>query len=205
MDTSGKDGVIRRVMTAFNASACHVESFKVPTPEEAAHDYLWRIHKATPGRGHVAIFNRSHYEDVLVVRVRELVAENIWQRRYAEINEFEEYLSNHGTRILKFFLHISNEEQKERLLSRLDDPDKHWKFSEGDLSERKLWPKYQEAYEDALARCSTKHAPWYVIPADRKWYRDLAISEIVAETLADMNPKPPKVKLDVKKLRACLR
>ena len=205
MDTSGKDGVIRKVMTAFNATGTRVTSFKVPTAEEAAHDFLWRIHNAAPARGQVGIFNRSQYEDVLVVRVHELVPEKVWSRRYAEINDFEKHLHDHGTRILKFFLHLSRDEQKERLLARLDDPDKHWKFSEGDLAERTHWKDYQAAYTDVLAKCSTKIAPWYVVPADRKWYRDFAISEIVAEALTDMDPMPPKVRLDVKKLKAALK
>ena len=205
MDTSGKDGVIRKVMTAFNATGTRVTSFKVPTAEEAAHDFLWRIHNAAPARGQVGIFNRSHYEDVLVVRVHELVPEKVWSRRYDEINDFEEHLHVHGTRILKFFLHISREEQKERLLARLDEPDKHWKFNEGDLAERTHWKDYQQAYADVLAKCSTKIAPWYVVPADRKWYRDFAISEIVAEALGEMDPQPPKVRLDVKKLKAALK
>jgi PPK2 family polyphosphate:nucleotide phosphotransferase len=202
MDTSGKDGLIRKVMTAFNPQACEVWSFKVPTPEEAAHDFLWRIHRAAPRRGEIAIFNRSHYEDVLVVRVHELVPRAVWSRRYEEINEFERHLHDHGTTVLKFFLHISREEQQERLLARLDEPRKHWKFSEGDLAERQRWKEYQRAYEDALARCSTEDAPWFVIPSDRKWYRDLAVSEIIADALERMDPKPPKVTLDVKRLRA---
>ena len=205
MDTSGKDGLIRKVMTAFNPSGCKVWPFKVPSPEEAAHDFLWRIHHAAPARGQVAIFNRSHYEDVLVVRVHNLVPREVWSRHYEEINDFEAHLHEHGTRILKFFLHISLKEQHERLLARLDDPDKHWKFSEGDLAERKRWPEYVKAYEDALAKCSPKHARWYVIPADRKWYRDLAVSEILREALEEMDPRPPKVRLDVKKLRAELQ
>ncbi len=205
MDTSGKDGLIRKVMTAFNATGTRVTSFKVPTAEEAAHDFLWRIHHAAPARGQVAIFNRSQYEDVLVVRVHELVPEKVWSRRYAEINDFEKHLHEHGTRVLKFYLHISRAEQKARLLARLDQPDKHWKFSAGDLAERTHWKDYESAYEDALAKCSTKHAPWYVIPADRKWYRDFAVSEIVAGALEEMDPKPPVVKLDVKKLKAELK
>ena len=205
MDTSGKDGVIRKVMTAFNASGTRVTSFKVPSDEEKSHDFLWRIHKAAPAKGQVVIFNRSHYEDVLVVRVRELVPEKVWSKRYEIINDFERRLTDNGTRVLKFFLHISNEEQRERLLARLEAPSKHWKFSENDLSERTKWKDYQAAYVDALAKCSTKIAPWFVIPADRKWYRDLAISEIVADTLAEMKPEPPRVKLDLKKLKAKLK
>lgn len=205
MDTAGKDGVIRKVISAFNPQGCKAWSFKVPTPEEAAHDFLWRIHRAAPARGEVAIFNRSHYEDVLVVRVHELVPPSEWKRRYAQINEFERYLHDHGTRILKFFLHIGKDEQKERLLARLDDPAKNWKFSEGDLVERTRWDDYQRAFEDLLGRCSSEHAPWFIVPANRKWYRDLAVSEILADTLEHMNPKPPVVDLDVAKLRARLR
>jgi PPK2 family polyphosphate:nucleotide phosphotransferase len=204
MDTSGKDGVIRKVLTAFNPQGCRVWSFKVPTSEEAGHDFLWRIHRATPARGEVAVFNRSHYEDVLVVRVRGLVPKAVWSRRYERINEFERQLQEHGTRVIKCFLHISKAEQRERLLARLDQPAKHWKFSEADLAERTRWASYHRAYEDALARCSPKHAPWFVIPADRKWYRDLAVSEIVAEALEQMDPRLPKTKLDVKRLRARL-
>jgi PPK2 family polyphosphate:nucleotide phosphotransferase len=205
MDTSGKDGLIRKLSAAFNPAGCRVHPFKVPSPEEAAHDYLWRIHQAAPARGQVAIFNRSHYEDVLVVRVHGLVPRSDWERRYDEINQFENFLAAHGTRVLKFFLHISREEQRERLLARLAQPDKHWKFSAADLKERTYWSQYQKAYEDALARCSSSQAPWYVIPADRRWYRDLAVSEIIAGALAGMKPSPPTVELDVKKLRAQLK
>jgi PPK2 family polyphosphate:nucleotide phosphotransferase len=204
MDSSGKDGVIRKVLTAFNPQGCKVWPFKVPTPEEAGHDFLWRIHKATPSPGEVAVFNRSHYEDVLVVRVRNLVPRAVWSRRYRTINEFERQISERGTRVVKCFLHISGEEQRERLLARLDQADKHWKFSEGDLSERTRWASYHRAYETVLARCSPKQAPWYIIPADRKWYRDLAVSEIIADTLEDMDPQLPKSNLDVKRLRARL-
>lgn len=204
MDAAGKDGVIRKVATAFNPQGCRVWPFKVPTPEEAAHDFLWRIHKAAPAKGEVAIFNRSHYEDVLVVRVHGLVPKSVWSERYAIINEFERRLHEHGTTILKFFLHIDRDEQLERIRARLDDPAKHWKFSEADLNERRRWDDYREAFEDALARCSTRHAPWYVIPANRKWYRDAAVSEIVAGALADMDPRPVEVDLDVERLRARL-
>lgn len=205
MDSAGKDGVIRKVLTVFNPQGCKVWPFKVPTPDEAAHDFLWRIHRATPARGDVAVFNRSHYEDVLVVRVHDLVPRSVWSRRYRVINAFEAHLHEHGTRVLKFFLHISREEQRQRLLARLDEPLKRWKFSDADLVERTRWKSYQRAYEDALARCSTKQAPWYVIPADRKWYRDLAVSEIVADTLEQMGPQLPKAKLDLKRLRAHLQ
>jgi len=204
MDAAGKDGVIRKVIAAFNPQGCKAWSFKQPTSEEARHDFLWRIHKAAPGRGEVAIFNRSHYEDVLVVRVHELVPVHVWKARYGAINEFEQRLHENGTRVVKFYLHISREEQRERLLARIDDPRKHWKFSAADLAERDCWDDYRRAFEDALGRCSTGHAPWYVIPANRKWYRDLAVSEIVAAALADMDPKIPKVEIDVKKLRAQL-
>jgi PPK2 family polyphosphate:nucleotide phosphotransferase len=204
MDAAGKDGVIRKVATAFNPQGCRAWSFKVPTPEEAAHDFLWRIHRAVPPKGDVAIFNRSHYEDVLVVRVHDLVPKSVWSERYAIINEFEQRLSEQGTTILKFFLHIDHDEQTQRIRERLDDPAKHWKFSEADLNERKHWDDYQTAFSDLLGRCSTKHAPWYVIPANRKWYRDVAVSDIIVETLAEMNPRPKAVKLDVKSLRARL-
>jgi PPK2 family polyphosphate:nucleotide phosphotransferase len=204
MDAAGKDGVIRKVATAFNPQGCRAWSFKVPTPEEAAHDFLWRIHKAAPAKGEVAIFNRSHYEDVLVVRVHDLVPKSVWSGRYEIINEFEQRLREHGTTILKFFLHIDRDEQMERIRERLDDPAKHWKFSEGDLNERTRWDDYQAAFEDLLGRCSTKHAPWFVIPANRKWYRDVAVSEIVAGAMAEMNPRTTEVKLDVKRLRARL-
>lgn len=204
MDAAGKDGVIRKVATAFNPQGCRAWSFKAPTPEELAHDFLWRIHRAAPAKGEVAIFNRSHYEDVLIVRVHDLVPKRVWFERYAIINEFERRLVEHGTTILKFFLHISREEQLERLGRRLDDPAKHWKFSEADIDERARWDDYHRAFEDLLARCSTKHAPWFVIPANRKWYRDAAVSEIVAATLAEMDPRPTRVRLDVKRLRARL-
>ena len=204
MDSSGKDGLIRKVMTAFNAQGCRVWPFKVPTAVEASHDFLWRIHRAAPPVGEVAIFNRSHYEDVLVVRVHDLVPRRVWSRRYEAINEFERLLQERGTRVLKFFLHISREEQRERLLARLDHPLKRWKFNDADLVERAHWRRYQRAYEEALARCSPASAPWYVIPADRKWYRDFAVSQIVADELDRMNPRMPKARLAVKKLRARL-
>ncbi|MEO5989935.1 MAG: polyphosphate kinase 2 family protein [Candidatus Eisenbacteria bacterium] len=205
MDASGKDGCIRKVMAAFNPVGAHVHAFKVPTPEEANHDFLWRIHKVTPGRGEVAIFNRSHYEDVLVVRVHGLVPEKEWKRRYLLVNDFERHLSESGTSVLKFFLHINRDEQRERLLKRLEDPSRNWKFNESDLEERIRWDDYQKAFQDALAHCATPLAPWFVIPANHKWYRDFAVSEIVAETLEKMAPQPPKVKLDVKRLKARLR
>jgi PPK2 family polyphosphate:nucleotide phosphotransferase len=204
MDTAGKDGLIRKVLTVFNPQGCQVWPFKVPTAEEANHDFLWRIHRAAPGRGQVAVFNRSHYEDVLAVRVNHLVPKPVWSRRYATINEFERHLREQGTLVLKFFLHISRKEQRARLLARLDDPLKRWKFSAGDLSERKRWNAYQAAYEEALARCSTRHAPWHIIPADHKWYRDLAVSEILAEALEELDARVPVANLNVKRLRAKL-
>ena len=192
MDTGGKDGTIRRVFSGVNPQGVRVASFKVPTPEELAHDYLWRVHKVVPGNGEIVIFNRSHYEDVLVVRVHNIVPKEVWSKRYEQINNFERLLAETGTTILKFFLHIDLDEQKERLQARLDDPAKHWKFRLGDLDERKLWPEYMKAYEDALEKTSTDYAPWYVIPANRKWYRDLVISRILVETLEGLNMQYPK-------------
>lgn len=197
MDTGGKDGAIRRVFDGVNPQGVKVASFKVPTAQELAHDFLWRIHKVTPANGEVVIFNRSHYEDVLVVRVRNLAPKSVWSKRYAQINDFERMLAENGTTILKFFLHISKDEQKERLQARLDDPTKHWKFSLGDLEERKLWDDYQNAYEDAINETSTKHAPWYIVPADRKWYRDLVISTILVDTLKSLKMDFPKPKDDL--------
>ncbi len=193
MDAGGKDGTIRHVMHGVNPQGCQVTSFKVPSKEELAHDYLWRIHKATPRRGYIGIFNRSHYEDVLVVRVHNLVPEDVWRQRYEQINHFEKLLADSGTTILKFFLHISKEEQKERFEERLADPSKNWKFSMGDVEERGYWDDYMRAFEEVLSRCSMPWAPWYVIPANRKWYRNLAISKIIVETLKmlDMRYPPP--------------
>jgi PPK2 family polyphosphate:nucleotide phosphotransferase len=201
MDTGGKDGVIRHVFTGFNPQNIRVASFKVPTAEEASHDFLWRIHRAVPVRGEVGVFNRSHYEDVVVVRVKDLVEKDVWSKRYDRINEFEELLAESGTQVVKLFLHIGKDEQKARLQARLDDPDRRWKFSLGDLEERKRWDRYMEAYEDALTRCSTKHAPWYVVPANKKWYRNLAASQILLEHLEEMKPKFPVSSLDPRKIR----
>ncbi|HEX2838063.1 MAG TPA: polyphosphate kinase 2 family protein [Phycisphaerales bacterium] len=200
MDTSGKDGVIRHVFHGVNPQGCHVTSFKKPSEAEADRDYLWRIHAAVPPKGEIGIFNRAHYEDVLIVRVHSFVPEKIWRDRYEQINEFEKYLASNHITILKFMLHISKDEQRERLQARLDDPEKHWKFSPQDVEERKLWPSYMDAYQDAVAKCSTAHAPWHVIPADRKWYARWAIAGIVRATLEEMAPKPPKVDLDVSKI-----
>ncbi|CAG1015484.1 polyphosphate kinase [Anaerolineales bacterium] len=192
MDTGGKDGAIRRVFDGVNPAGVRVASFKAPTPEELDHDYLWRIHRQVPGKGEMVIFNRSHYEDVLVVRVHDLVPPEVWRKRFDQINEFERTLAESGTTILKFFLHIDKDEQKERLQARLDDPTKRWKFRLGDLEERKLWDEYMEAYEDVLSKTSTEYAPWYVVPANRKWYRDLVISSVLVETLEDLKMKYPE-------------
>ncbi len=192
MDTGGKDGVIRWVFDRVNPQGVKVASFKTPTSEELAHDYLWRIHKHTPGKGEIVIFNRSHYEDVLVVRVHNLVPPEVWGRRYAHINDFERMLAEEGTTILKFFLHISMDEQKERLQARLDEPDKRWKFSVGDLGERALWDDYMRAYETVLSETSTEWAPWYIVPANRKWYRNLVISDVLVETLEGFGMQYPQ-------------
>ena len=197
MDTGGKDGTIRHVFEGVNPQGVKVASFKVPTREELAHDYLWRVHQHTPGNGEIVIFNRSHYEDVLVVRVHKLVPEEVWSRRYDHIRAFEKTLTDEGTTILKFYLHIDQEEQKERLQARLDEPTKNWKFSLGDLDERKLWADYQEAFEHALGKTSMETAPWYVIPANRKWYRNLVISSIIIEKLKSLNMSYPKPEEDL--------
>jgi PPK2 family polyphosphate:nucleotide phosphotransferase len=198
MDTGGKDGVIRHVFDGVNPQGVKVASFKAPTREELAHDYLWRVHKHTPGKGEMVIFNRSHYEDVLVVRVHNLVPPDVWGRRYAHINAFERMLAEEGTTILKFYLHISKDEQKARLQSRLDEPEKHWKFNVGDLGERALWDDYTRAYETVLSETSTEWAPWYIVPANRKWYRNLVISDVLVETLEgfDMRYPEPAENLD---------
>jgi PPK2 family polyphosphate:nucleotide phosphotransferase len=192
MDTGGKDSTIRRVFGPLNPQGVRVTSFKAPTKEELAHDYLWRVHRNTPRKGIIGVFNRSHYEDVLVVRVHKLASRKEIDARYEQINAFEKHLVENGTTILKFFLHISKDEQKERLQSRLDRPDKHWKFNKADLEERKLWPKYMKAAEKMLSECSTRHAPWYIIPADRKWYRNLAIARILRHTMRRLKLRYPK-------------
>ena len=191
MDAGGKDGTIRHVFDGVNPQGVKVASFKRPTPVELAHDYLWRVHRHTPGAGEIVIFNRSHYEDVLVVRVHELVPPERWRRRYRHIVEFERLLAEEGTTIRKFFLHISRQEQKERFQSRLDEPHKRWKFAKGDLAERRRWEDYMRAFEAALSKTSTDFAPWYVIPADRKWYRNLVISRILVETLEGLGMSYP--------------
>lgn len=182
-DTAGKDGTIKHVMSTINPIGCHAWSFKVPTAEELAHDFLWRIHQRTPPRGMMAIFNRSHYEDVLVARVHKLVPRAVWQKRYEAINDFEQMLTENGVIVLKFFLHISKEEQKQRLLGREQDTSKAWKLTVGDWREREHWDEYVAAYEDALARCGTSWAPWYIVPADTKWYRDYVVARAIVEQL----------------------
>jgi len=201
MDASGKDGTVRHVMSGLNPASCRVESFKVPTALEARHDYLWRIHQVVPARGEIGIFNRSHYEEVLVVRVQELVPKEIWKRRYDQINDFEQMLTENGVTILKFFLHIDKAEQRDRLQARLDDPAKNWKFERGDLTVRRQWDAYQRAYEDVLSRCSTRWAPWFVVPANKKWFRNLAVSEILRATLEDLHPQFPKPLPGINKIR----
>jgi PPK2 family polyphosphate:nucleotide phosphotransferase len=191
IDAAGKDGTINKVMEAFNPQGCVVSSFKVPTAEELGHDFLWRIHQRTPRKGEIGIFNRSHYEDVLVVRVHKLVPRSVWSRRYEEIDDFERTLADGGTTIVKFFLSIDRDEQRARFQARYDDPTKRWKFSMGDLDERKLWDDYQAAFDEALSKCSTDVAPWYVIPANRKWFRNLAVATILKETLAELKPAYP--------------
>lgn len=190
-DTAGKDGAIRKVFGPLNPQGVTVTSFKAPTAVELAHDFLWRVHRAVPPRGALGIFNRSHYEDVLVVRVHQLVPEAVWRPRYEQINLFERILTENGVTLLKFFLHISRDEQRERLRARLDDPTKYWKFSAGDLSERDRWDAYTEAYEEVLRRTSTAEAPWWVVPADKKHFRDLVVAHVVTEALERMEPKYP--------------
>jgi PPK2 family polyphosphate:nucleotide phosphotransferase len=191
MDAGGKDGTIRKVFTGVNPQGVRVSSFKAPTPDELAHDFLWRVHKQTPAHGELGVFNRSHYEDVLIVRVNDLVPKAVWKARYDQIRAFEETLTAAGTTVVKFFLHISPEEQAERLQARLDDPTKRWKFAAADLDVRKHWDAYQEAYEDAMRETSTNDAPWYVIPADRKWYRNWAILQVLLATMTRLDPQFP--------------
>ncbi|MCP4222101.1 MAG: polyphosphate kinase 2 family protein [Actinomycetia bacterium] len=198
MDAGGKDGTIRRVFEGVDPSGVKVESFKKPSTRELAHDYLWRVHSAVPSDGELVIFNRSHYEDVLVVRVMGLAPEDRWSKRYRHIVDFEQMLADEGTTIIKLFLHISRDEQRERLQARLDEPDKNWKFEEGDLVPRARWDDYQEAFEDAISATSTDDAPWYVIPADRKWYRNLAVSEILIQTLEGLDMSYPPAAGDIR-------
>ncbi len=192
MDAGGKDGTIRHVMRGVNPQGVRVTSFKTPTPEEFDHDFLWRVHPHVPGKGMIGIFNRSHYEDVLIVRVEQLVPRSVWEARYDHINHFERLLADSGVTIVKFFLHISKQEQKKRFLARLHEPDKRWKFSKGDLVVRDKWDDYMRAYEDALTRCNTPWAPWHIVPANRKWYRNLVIAETLVETLESLNMRYPE-------------
>ncbi|HNW59023.1 MAG TPA: polyphosphate kinase 2 family protein [bacterium] len=198
MDTGGKDGIIRHVFEGVNPQGVRVASFKTPTPTELAHDYLWRIHPQTPGKGEMVIFNRSHYEDVLIVRVHGLVPKEVWAKRFDQINAFEKMLALEGTTILKFFLHIDKDEQKVRLEERRDDPEKRWKFNVGDLKERDLWNQYMKAYEEAISKTSTEWAPWYVVPANRKWYRNLVVGSVIIETLQRLNMAYPEADFDPK-------
>jgi PPK2 family polyphosphate:nucleotide phosphotransferase len=197
MDCSGKDGTIRQVMSQVNPQGCRVTSFKAPSAQEAAHDFLWRIHPAVPDLGMIGIFNRSHYEDVLIVRVHKLVSESVWSTRYKEINSFEKILTENKVKILKFYLHISRAEQMKRFQERLQDRSKWWKLSPADFEERNYWKPYIAAYEDMLTYCSTPWAPWYIIPANKKWFRNLAVSHIIVKTLEDMNMKFPRPTFDI--------
>lgn len=200
-DAAGKDGTINHVLSAMNPQGCTVTGFKVPSREEAAHDFLWRYHKAAPRKGQVAIFNRSHYEEVLVQRVHNMVPKEIWSGRYDHINNFEKMLSDNGTHILKFYLHIDPDEQLRRFKKRIDDPARHWKISDGDYAEHPYWDAYTEAFEEALSRCSTAHAPWYIIPSNHKWFRNLAISIIVSETLESLDMKFPAPLVDIEEIK----
>ncbi len=200
-DAGGKDGVIRHVIGSLNPQGCRVVGFKEPSMEELAHNFLWRIQNKTPKYGEVVVFNRSHYEDVLIVRVHELVPKGVWSKRYGQINDFERLLVANGTHILKFFLHISKEEQLHRFEQRLDDTAKHWKISEADYSERKLWSDYEVAYEDAISRCNTNDTPWFVIPSNHKWFRNLAISKIIVETMENLGIKLPEPTVNIDDIR----
>jgi PPK2 family polyphosphate:nucleotide phosphotransferase len=201
LDAAGKDGTINHVLASMNPQGCRVYGFKTPSAEEQAHDYLWRIHNAAPRKGYVAVFNRSHYEDVLVVRVHNLVPKEVWSKRYDEINAFEKQLVDNGTHIIKFYLHIDEEEQLARFKQRIDDPNRHWKISEVDYKEREYWQDYQKAYEEAISKCSTKHAPWYIIPSNHKWFRNLAVSQIIVNTLESLNMKFPAPTVNIEDIK----
>ena len=201
LDSGGKDGTIKHILGSMNPQGCKVAAFKQPSREEHAHDFLWRIHQHTPARGQVTVFNRSHYEDVLIARVHNLVPKEIWSRRYARINAFEEGLVEDDTQILKFFLHISKDEQLKRFKDRLDDPSKQWKISEADYKERTYWDDYTVAYEEALSRCSTEHAPWFIIPSDHKWFRNLAVARILVEHLEGLKLTFPPPSVDIEHIR----
>jgi PPK2 family polyphosphate:nucleotide phosphotransferase len=200
-DAGGKDGVVRHVIGSMNPQGCRVVSFKQPTPEELAHDFLWRIERQVPKPGEVVIFNRSQYEDVLIVRVHDLVPKKVWSNRYGQINDFEQRLIANDTHILKFFLHISKEKQLQRFKQRLNDPTRQWKISEADYKEREYWESYDEAYEDVLNKCSTKEAPWFVIPSDKKWFRNLAVSQIIVETMKKLHIEFPEPTVNIEEIR----
>jgi len=202
LDACGKDGVARHILTSMNPAGCRVVGFRQPSREELRHDFLWRVHPHVPGKGEIVVFNRSHYEDVLVVRVHELAPTSVWSKRYDQINEFERFLAlDNNTTILKFLLYISKEEQLARFKRRLDDPTRRWKISESDYQERKYWDQYMEAFEDMLAKTSSRHAPWFVIPANHKWFRDLAVSQIVARTLENLDMEAPEPTVDIVRIR----
>jgi PPK2 family polyphosphate:nucleotide phosphotransferase len=198
MDTGGKDGAVKNLCAGLNPAGLEITSFKAPSQKELDHDFLWRVHRAVPGKGMIGIWNRSHYEDVLITRVHKLAPKKIWKARYDQINRFEEILTENGTTILKFMLYISKEEQKKRLQARLDDPEKWWKFSPNDLKERSFWNDYQKAYEDAINRCTTDCAPWHIVPANHKWARNVAIADLVLRALKKMDPRYPKLSFDPK-------
>lgn len=200
MDAGGKDGTIRHVMSGLNPQSCRVASFKKPAGEETEHDFLWRIHRALPAKGEIGIFNRSHYEDVLAARVDKLVPKEVWKKRYQQINDFEEQIADSGTEILKFFLHISKDEQRKRFQERLDDPTKHWKLSPSDFAERERWDEYQGAFEDVINRCSTASAPWCVVPANHKWFRNYVVASTIVGKLEEMDPRFPPAEVDVSKI-----
>ena len=201
MDTGGKDGCIKHVFSRIDPQGIHVRSFKKPTEEELAHDFLWRIHSKVPSTGQMVIFNRSHYEDIIAVRVKKIYPDEVWKRRQRHVVEFERMLAEEGTTIVKVFLHISKEEQKRRLEARLQNPAKHWKFNPDDLADRARWSEFMTAYEDVISKTSTEHAPWYVVPADRKWYRNLCVARIMLDTLKRLNMKFPAIDWDPKKVR----
>jgi PPK2 family polyphosphate:nucleotide phosphotransferase len=201
LDAGGKDGTIGHVMSGVNPQGCQVTSFKAPTGEELSHDFLWRIHKAVPSRSMIGIFNRSHYEDVLIVRVHSLVPKEVWQKRYQQINDFEQMLTENGVIILKFFLHISRDEQRKRFEARIQDSSRNWKLSLPDFEERQHWDDYTEVYEDALRKCSTSHAPWYVIPANKKWFRNQVVAELIVQALDGMKLKYPAPTVDISKVK----
>ena len=200
MDSGGKDGTIRHVMSGLNPQSCRVTAFKAPSTEDLAHDFLWRIHRAMPRKGEIGIFNRSHYEDVLVVRVHKLAPKSVWSKRFQQINVFEKLLADNDVTILKFFLNISKKEQRKRFQQRLQDSEKNWKLAPEDFEDRAFWDDYIDAYEDALTKCSTPWAPWYIIPADQKWFRNLAVSQIIVEAMEELDMKFPKPEFDLSKI-----